>query len=136
MDEEEINTEQTKTRWAIDLDWFQQNNRSISVIITDYLCPQCAKQLSTEKRENSPEALMTAIRNCCCHTPGFINDRLPIYESIFRLFLSNGNQPLDLKELGNQLSQLRGGDPYRTSPETLAHILKNDRYYGLQEISQ
>jgi hypothetical protein len=134
--EEEMSTKQKKTRWAIDLDWFQQNHRSISVIITDYLCPQCAKQLSTEKKESSPEALMNTIRNCCCHAPNFINDRLPISESVFRLFLSNGNRPLDLEELGHQLSQLRGGDPYRTSPENLSHILKNDRYYGLQEISK
>jgi hypothetical protein len=134
--EEEKSTNQKKTLWAIDLDWLQQNNRSISVIITDYLCPRCAKQLSTEKKESSLEALMTAIQNCCCHAPNFINDRLPISESVFRLFLSNGNKPLDLEELGHQLSQLRGGDPYRTSPETLSHLLKNDRYYGLQEISK
>jgi hypothetical protein len=134
--EEEIKTKQKKTLWAIDLDWLQQNHRSISAIITDYLCPQCAKQLSTEKKAISPEALMTTIQKCCCHTPGFINERLPISESIFRFFLSNGNKPLDLEELGHQLSQLRGGDPYRTSPETLSHLLKSDRYYGLREISK
>ena len=44
MDQEEIITELQDTRWAIALDWFQQNNRSISVLVTDYLCPKCAKQ--------------------------------------------------------------------------------------------
>lgn len=132
-DEEEVTTEPIRTYWAIALDWFPQNNRSIQVLIKDYLCPKCAKQLSAEKKDSSPAALMSVIKDCCSHAPGFINDRLPILESVFRLFLTNGNQPLDLEELGKQLSELRGGDPYRTSPETLFRLLKNDRYYGLQE---
>ena len=133
---EEISTEQSKTRWAIALDWFQQNNRSISALIQNYLCPKCAKQLSAEGKENSPDVLMATVRDCCSHTPDFIHDRLSILESIFRLFLANGNQPLDLEELGKQLSELRGGDPYRTSPEILSRLLKKEWYYGLQEAKE
>lgn len=136
MDNEEISTEEPKTHWAIALDWFPQNNRSISALIENYLCPKCAEQRSAEKKESSPQALMSTIKECCSHTPDFINDRLPILEGVFRLFLANGNQPLELEELGNQLSELRGGDPYRTSPETLIRLLKNDRYYGLQETEE
>ena len=134
MDKEEAGTEPLKLRWAIALDWFQQSNRSITALIRDYLCPKCAKQFNSEGKTNSPDALMSAIQNCCSHTPDFINDRLPITESIFRVFLANGNQPVSLEELGKQLSELRGGDPYRTSPETLSRLLKNDRYYGLQGV--
>ncbi len=133
MDKEEISTEQPKIRWAIALDWFQQNNRSISALIQNSLCLKCAKQLSAEGKESSPDVLMSTIQDCCSHTPDFINDRLPILESIFRLFLANGNQPLDLEEMGKQLSELRSGDSYRTSPEILSRLLKNDRFYGLQE---
>ena len=136
MVEEEISTESPTTRWAIALDWFQQNNRSISALIREYLCPKCAKQLSAKGKENSPDALMSAIKDCCSHTPEFINERLPISESIFRLFLANGNQPLDLEELGERLSELRSGDPYRTSPEILFRLLKSDRYYGFQEAKE
>lgn len=128
--------EQPKTQWAIALDWFEQNNRSISALIQDYLCPKCAKKLSAKGKESSPDALISAIKDCCSHTPEFINDRLPILESIFRLFIANGNQPLDLEELGKQICELRGGDSYRTSPESLSRLLKNDRYYGLQEITE
>jgi hypothetical protein len=135
VEEDQINTEPIKTRWAIDLDWFQQNSRSIVVLLTDYLCPKCAKKLNIGEKEHPPEVLLNTIQKCCCQTTNFINDRLPILEGIFRLYLSNGNQPLDLDELGNQLSRLRGGDPYRTSPESLLRLLKNDRYYGLQETS-
>ena len=136
MDKEEVSAEQPKTRWAIALDWFQQNNRSISVLIENYLCPKCAKKWSAEGKKDSPKILMSTINKCCSNTPAFINERSPVLDSVFRLFLGNGNQPLELEELGNQLSQLRGGDPYRTSPETLSRLLKSDRYYGLQEFSE
>ena len=134
MDNDETTAELPKARWAIDVAWFQQNDRSISVLLDDYLCPDCAKKFSTGEKEYSPKALMSSIKNCCSRTPDFINERLPILEGIFRFFLSKGNQPLDLEELGNQLSQLRGGDPYRSSPDTLSRLMKSDRYYGFQEI--
>lgn len=133
MDKEAVITEQPKSSWSISLDSFQQNNRSIATLIQPYLCPKCTKRLSAKGKAGSAAALMAAIKSCCSRAPGFINDRLPILESIFRLFLANGNQPLDLEELGKQLSELRGGDQYRTSAETLSRLLKNDRYYGLKE---
>ena len=134
MVKEEISIEQPKTRWAIAPDWFQENHRSISVLVQNYLCPKCDKQLSAKGKKESPDALMSAINKCCSRAPDFINDRLPILESIFRFFLTNGNQPLDIEELGKQLNTLRGGDPYRTSIETLSRLLKNDSFYGLKEI--
>lgn len=133
MDNEEISTEQAKTHWFIDLDWFQQNNRSFSTLVQDYLCPECAKRLSSEGKENSVNTLLSTIKNCCSQAPDFLTDRSPILDSIFRLFLANSNKPLELEELGKQLSKLRGGDPYRTSPDVLLRLLKNDLYYGLQE---
>lgn len=130
---EEVGNEPPEIRWAISLDWFQQHNRSVSVLVRSYLCPRCAQRLNADGKKNAPDVLMAAVKDCCSHTPDFINERLPILESVFRLFLANGNQPLYLKELGKRLSELRGGDPYRTSPEALSRLLKNDRYYGLQE---
>lgn len=134
MDKEEIISEPSPTRWVISLDWLQQNNRAIAALLRDYLCPRCARQLGARAADKPPEALMAAIHDCCSHRPDFIHDRLPILESIFRFFLLNGNQPCALEELGSRLSEFRSGDPYRTSPEVLGRLLKNDRYYGLQEV--
>jgi hypothetical protein len=134
MNEEAKGPEQSKTRWFVALDWFPQNNRSISPLIQSRLCPGCARQIREKGEAESLNAMLAKIRGCCSHAPDFINDRLPILESAFRLFLANGNKPLGLEELGRQLGELRGGDPYRTAPETLLRLLKNDRYYGLQEV--
>ena len=131
MDRENLTTEQVKQRWFIDLDWYQQNNRSFLALAQRYLCPKCREQL---KGEMAAADLLTAIKDCCSQTPGFITGELPILDSIFRLFLANGNQPLDVEALGTQLSEWRGGDTYRTAPEILSRLLNNDQFYGLREV--
>ena len=98
------------------------------------LCPKCREQLKASGQEISADDLLSTIRDCCSKTPAFITHRLPILESIFRLFLANGNQSLDLEELGKQLNQWRGGDAYRTSAEVLSRLLSNDQYYGLKQV--
>jgi len=129
--DEVIGTEQVKPCWSIALDWFQQNNRSFSALAESCLCSKCQKRL---KGEVSAADLLTTIRDCCSKTPGFITGELPVLASVFRLFLANGNQPLDLEELGRQLSERLGGDTYRTSVEVLSRLLKSDRYYGLRQV--
>ncbi len=129
--EEDITTEQVRPAWFIDLDWFQQNERSFSALAQGCLCTKCRQGV---KGEISAADLLATIKDCCSKTPGFITVELPILECIFRLFLANGNQPLDLEELGRQLSDWRGGDTYRTSAEILSRLLKSDQYYGLRQV--
>jgi len=80
--------------------------------------------------------LLANIKNCCCQAPDFISGDLPILESVFRLFLANGNEPLNVEELGKQLSKRRGRDTYRTSAEILSRLLESDQYYGLGQVSE
>ena len=131
MNEEDISTDQVKPCWFIDLDWYQQNNRSFFDMARGHLCPKCGERL---EGEISADELLTTIKDCCSKTPGFITDKLPILESIFRLFLANGNHPLDVEELGEQLSEWRGGDAYRTSAEVLSPLLKDEQYYGIRQV--
>ena len=131
MNKEDISTNQVSPRWFIDLDWYQQNNRSFFALAKNCLCPKCQRRL---KEEISAADLLTAIKDCCSKTPDFITGRLPILESVFRLFLANGNQPLNLEELGGQLNEWREGDTYRTSAEILPRLLSSDQYYGLRQV--
>ncbi len=131
MNKEDTSTDRINPRWFIDLDWFQQSNRSFLALTRGCLCPGCRERL---KGEVVAADLLTAIQDCCAKAPDFISGELPILESAFRLFLANGNQPLDLEELGRQLSEWRGGDTYRTSAEILSRLLGNDQYYGLRQI--
>jgi len=131
MDKEDISTNQVSPRWFIDLDWYQQNNRSFFALTQNCLCPKCQKKL---KGEISAADLLTTVKDCCSKAPDFITGRLPILESIFRLFLANGNQPLNLEELERQLNEWREGDTYRTSAEILSRLLSSDQYYGLRQV--
>ncbi len=131
MDEVGKDTEEAKTLWSIDLDWYKQNNRSFTTLVQSCLCPGCAGLLGKGGEEISAGTLLLRVRDCCSHDPAFITDRRPILESVFRLFLANGNQPLTLEEVGKQLSERRGGYTYGASPDILARILANDQYYGL-----
>jgi hypothetical protein len=92
--------------------------------------------LKEEQGQIAPVDLLVAVRDCCSKAPDFISGELPILESVFRLFLASGNQPLDLEELSRRLDECRGGDSYRTSPEILSRLLGSDRYYGLQQIKE
>ena len=134
MDQVSTNTAQPRPRWFIDLDWFQQNNRSFSAVVQGCLCPKCRERLKVEKGEISADDLLSAIRDCCSRTSDFITYQLPILASIFRLLLANGNQPLDLEELKKQLGEQWGGDAYRISTEILSRLLSSDQYYGLCEV--
>jgi hypothetical protein len=121
-------------RWFIDLDWLEQNNRSFLVLAQGCLCSRCLERLGESREKISAADLISNIRDCCSQTPEFITDRLPVLESIFRLFLANGNQPLDLEELVKQLSEWRG-DSRRTPAEVLSRLLRNERYYGLRQVA-
>ncbi|UCB43591.1 MAG: hypothetical protein JSV77_02785 [Dehalococcoidales bacterium] len=131
-DTEEVVAKQEESCWSIDTDWFEANNRSLVALVRGSLCSKCRKRLDSEKKVSSLNDLLTTIRDCCSTEPAYISGELPIMESVFRLFLANGNQALDLIELGRQLSERRGVDTYRTSVEILSRLLKNDRYYGIR----
>ncbi|MCL0053079.1 hypothetical protein M1M86_01110 [Dehalococcoidales bacterium] len=130
MDKESI--DQPKPRWFIDLDWYQQNNRSFLALAQGCLCPKCNERLKVETVSTAD--LLATIKDCCSKMPGFISGKLPILESIFRLFLASGNQPLDLEELGRQLSRWRDGDTYCASAEVLSRLLRSEQYYGLRQV--
>jgi hypothetical protein len=97
------------------------------------LCLKCRKKRETGEGLLSDDDFLASIRDCCSRAPEFITPRLPILESVFRLFLANNNQPLDLEELGKRLSQWRGGGASGIS-EILAPLLENDRYYGVRRV--
>jgi len=123
-------------RWFIDFDWYQQSNRSFFALAQNYLCPKCRERLEAGGAEISVDELLSTIKDCCSKTPGFITSKRPILESVFRLFIANGNQPLDLEELGKQLSEQSVGYTYNTSAEILSRLLSHDQYYGLRQVKE
>jgi len=133
MNEEE-QVKESEQRWAINLKWLQQNNRSFTTLAKSALCPKCRKKLKADQVEAKTNDIFKAVKTCCSKSMEYITPSLPLQESVFRVFLANGNQPLTLEQLGDQLSQWRGVDAYRTSATILTRLFINDQHYGLSRI--
>ena len=125
-------TTPSEAQWTIDLNWLRDNNRSFSTIAGDALCAKCRKKLKTDTGEIKPADIIKAVQTCCCKSVDFITPGLPYQESIFRIFLANGNKPMTLAEVGEQLIQRRRSDAARTSVTFLARLMKNDDFYGIK----
>ncbi len=132
--QDEAAAERDNSRWAIDIAWLEERGRAFPAMAERCLCAKCRKRLRSEGGPVAIDDLLSAAKECCEHSGDYITGDLPIMESIFRLFLAEGNNPHDLIELGRRLSERRGVDTYRTSAEMLWRLLGNDRHYGIRRV--
>jgi hypothetical protein len=107
-----------QTRFHIDFDWWRQNDRSWRVYLRNYLCPehqQAFSSLDTGEEVDwvDPETaevqrvdgLQHILITHCAQQPTFITQQTTLVDSVFRLFLANGNNPLTPEELSEQLGR-------------------------------
>lgn len=124
----------SEEQWAIDLNWLKTTRRSFSILARDTLCDKCRKKLKADTMEVKSADLLKAIQKCCSKSDDFITPGLPFQETIFRVFLANGNKPMTLEELGEALRQRPGIDVYRTSVIFLSRLMQDDVYYGIKSV--
>lgn len=132
MNSERINNEWLHERWHIDLDWYKANDCSFFVLAQDYLCPKCRKRFKKEVRD---EDVMKAVSTCCSKKEDYITAGMPVMSSVFRFFLANSTQPVELEVLSKELSKRRDTIA-GTSPEVLHRLLASDRYYGIRPVAE
>ena len=125
-----MDTAEEEILYAVDPDWFEQNGMSLSNVLAKRLCPSCQKKLANDSKAN-PDRLIGTISKCCSQDKDFIHPQQPVVESLFRLFISEGNKPLLAEELMENLNQRRGESPVSISAETLARLLGKTRYLGM-----
>jgi len=130
--EQDLGIDEIRLRYFIDLDWYQQQERSFATLAESRLCPTSRKKEKTK----SEAALLRTIRQCCSKRDGFITPNMPLLEMIFRLLLANGNQPLELEQMQEQLQKWLGdtSNSRDLSVPKLKRILSNDQYYGLRSV--
>lgn len=123
-----IETGEGETRYFIDLEWYRENGRSFPALARSRLCPSSQGVAAEE-----PHQLLAHFRDCCSKEEAFLNPNLPILEIIFRIFLQNGNQPLALEQIHQQLKEWKApaGLFWDIPEEKLRRLLENDHYYGL-----
>jgi hypothetical protein len=144
--------EEDKPRYYIDEKWFTAHNKSFRAVAQTRMCASCRKKLGTEVQERVPTIdsrgrvvyemrsvpfasnPLTEIRRHCSKESGYLNAETPVVEALFRVFLANGNQPIDLDTIREQLATyVPSGDRPRTyTPELLTRLLESDNRYGLR----
>jgi len=122
-----------ETRYHIDFDWWQQNDRDWRVHLRGLLCPTHREAFSSmgenevvdwidpETAEvQQVEGLQHVLIAHCAKEPGFITERTALVDAVFRIFLANGNTPMTTVELSGQLHR---------PPQTILSTLSGPRVY-------
>lgn len=102
----------TKTKFQIDIEWWQKRGKDYRLFLWDQLCPECKEQLPTHVGTEEvdwidPEtaeifrtdAILQCLRTMCMEKPDWIHSGLPLTTAIFRTFLKNDNRPMNAMEL-------------------------------------
>jgi hypothetical protein len=109
-----------QTRFHIDFDWWQQNDRDWRVYLRGNLCTEHQRlfeNVLTEEKVDwvDPETaevqrvdgLQHVLITHCARQKDFITQHSALVDATFRIFLANGNAPLNATELAEKL----GKDP-------------------------
>ena len=122
-----------QTHFHIDFDWWRQNDRNWRVYLRNFLCldhQQAFSNLDTSEKVDwvdpdtaevqRVDGLQHILITHCARQPAFITQQTTLVDSVFRLFLANGNIPLTPEELSEQLGR---------DPRTILRTLSGARVY-------
>lgn len=122
------------TKFRIDFKWWEKQNKDIRVFMRELLCPESSEAVAAAPVDQTVDivdpmtaevtrvdAMWEAIRSCCSQKPDYLTPETPILDSIFRVFLANGNQPLSIRELHERLA--------KSSPDVILRILTRGQVY-------
>jgi len=127
--------------FKIDFDWWKNHDRDWRVYLRSFLCEE--HQVLFEDLENDEvidwvdqktaevsqvDGLLHVLITHCAKQDNFLTNRMALVDSVFRLLLSNGNQPMTSEELGKILNR---------PPTTILRTLSGFRVYkGIRPISE
>jgi hypothetical protein len=122
-----------QTRYHVDFDWWSKSDRDWRVYLRNYLCPEHQEAFADLDMEEQvdwvdPETaevqqvdgLQHILITHCAKEESFITQQTTLVDSVFRLFLANGNTPLTPVELAEQLGR---------QPMTILRTLSGTRVY-------
>jgi hypothetical protein len=105
------------TPFHIDFSWWKMHDNDWRVYLQSFLCPEHQAMYSESTGEATvdwvdPEtaevfpvdSLQQVLMTHCALQTGFLEGKT-LVDSVFRTFLSNGNSPQNMQELGHHLNQ-------------------------------
>lgn len=117
----------TETKFHIDYSWWKRDDRDLRSTLIKQLPPEMRTQFEGQPADElidwvDPETAEVRQIDGLQHTiaraakdPHFINERTPLVDAVFRVFLANGNKPLSPEELSKHV-----GRPAQTILRALA----------------
>jgi hypothetical protein len=121
------------TPFHIDFEWWSQSDRDWRIYLRGYLSPEDQDQLSQADEDQLFDLIDPATAGVTrvdgmqhllitkyADRADFMSETTSLVESIFRLFLTNGNSPLNPEEMAEKLSR---------PPMTILRTLSGPRVY-------
>ena len=107
-----------ETPFSIDFDWWKQHDNNWRVYLVGYLCPehQSAFQGSDQDvwidwidPETAEVRLVDGLQNVlmshCARQEDFLTRNTTLVDSVFRVLLSHGNEPMTVVQLGEAINR-------------------------------
>ena len=142
------------TLYAIDPTWFEQHNFVFEEYAQARMCEGCVQRADEEveerytvfdqktgrasfdiRRGRYGADPMRVIRDDCSKKRNYITPDMPTLEAVFRVLLANGNAPMRVAEVREQLAEWcpGGGCQWLLLPaEQLERVIRNDKFYGIR----
>ena len=95
-----------ETPFHIDFEWWQQNDREWSVYLRSLLSEEALVRFDTAE-VHQVDGLQHVVITYTAQQEGFLDHHTALVEAVFRLLLKNGNTPMTISEIGEEL----GRDP-------------------------
>ena len=146
--------EASGTPYFVDTTWFEENGFSFEDFVQSRMCESCQGRLDEEVEERHTlldkktgrasfeirrgkfgADPIRVIQDCCSKKRHYITPDMPTLEAVFRVFLANGNAPLTLGVVREQLSGWcpGGGCQWLLLPvDQLERLVQHDRFYGIR----
>lgn len=126
--------------FKIDFEWWKKNDRDWRVYLRSFLCEEHQKMFENLDSDEvidwvdpktaeikQVDGLQHILISHCAQENSFFSQNMALVDSVFRVFLSNGNEPLTPEELGDILHR---------PPETILRTFSSIRVYkGIRPVS-
>ncbi len=106
------------TPFHISHEWWKRADRDLRVELRSHLCAEhravYADHFDTEVIDwidlrtaevTRVDGLQHVIREHCSRQPSYLDERVSIVDAVFRVFLSNGNEPLSPRHLADMIGR-------------------------------
>jgi len=107
-----------ETLFHIDFEWWKDNDSNWRIFLQGYLCEKHQELFKDQVEDvvidavdpitaeiKQVDGFLHELMNHCARQPEFINDNMPLVAKVFRIFLANGNQPLNATQLSEMVNR-------------------------------